>query len=878
MFGQTDLTMLKICIKKRRILRRRIEMKKIFLLLTVVVLAFPGFVKTQQVYEFKTISHGPLGDNLGTPMTVCAMPDGSVAVFDASTTSIAFFDKTGKLTKKTRIKIDSFTSSTIPADIQFGGFVQPISFDSDDEGNLFILSVKNLGKLMPDGSTSPLIDFASLSPSLTSPVMVHILKNKIYILDQKLGVAVFDASGKYEKTIGQQGTGSGKFNSPVNFWVGIDGSVVILDSRSFADLEEDESTEMLLLMYDHSGNLVKEFGPSATGMQTEDYTLTTPWVGTMTRTAIYLVDISFKDYQLSWIIKQFNLDGDFIKIWPIIADDKLEQPGIIKDVILSMDSGSDDSVYFTMPFAGKLYSDPSAFRKVGDSKPQTEGIKLPSSAITSPSGNTYILDIFPPMIHQYDSTGKLVNRKEIKDNFSILPGLDLSFGIDMAYAKGEIVVSTGMHVIKIDEKSLGITGETDLSSSSMDFSVFHSIAWKDGFLAAIDSSGQVSVSSGGIPITFDAMKDMGAKKLTDIAFDKNGSILVLDPVIKKIGMYTTSGSFVGKVDISSTIESPSSFCCLPTGEIVILDAQSSNMNLVASNGSVISSFGKLGPISSTATREDYAANPGEFYLPTHITSNSDGILTIVDFGNCRVQTAKNATPAPPEKTPAKLSVSHSKIDFGKVYYENEGASVQIEIKNLGETDMSGLIKTNTGSIKVTPKIITPETKTVTVTLVPEKSMAWRPFSDKLSIETNGGNTELPITANIVGKVIKMTIGSTSFQVTTDKQETVISPRSPEIVSGRTYVPLRATGDIFKAGINWDTATKKVTFTMDGKTIELWIGRNVATVDGQEVPLSSPPIILNSSTYVPIRFVSEQMGANVEWDGQAKTVTITYPKP
>lgn len=853
-------------------------MKKFFLLLTIMVLAFPGFVKTQQTYEFKTIGHGPLGDDLGTPMTVCAMPDGSVAVFDASTTSIVFFDKTGKLTKKTRIKIDAFTSSTIPADTQFGGLVQPISFDCDDEGNLFLLTAKNLGKLGQDGSTTPVIDFSSLSPALTAPIMVHISKNKFYILDQKLGVAVFDSTGKFEKTIGQQGKGSGKFNSPVNFWVGVDGSVVILDSQNFGSQEEAETTEMLLMVYDHSGNLTKEFGPSASDMETEDYMLTMPWVGTMTRTAIYLVDISFKNYQLNWVIKQFNLEGDFVKVWPIIRDDKLEQPSLIKDVIISMDSGSDDSVYFTMPFAGKLLSEPSMFVKIGSSKSDTGTIKLPSSAITTPSGNTYVLDIFPPVIHQYDSTGKLIKEVEIKDNFSILPGFDLSFGIDMTYAKGEIIVSTGMHVLKIDEKTLEVIGETDLSSSSMGYSIFQSIAWKDGSLAAIDSNGQVSVSSGGIPITFDAMKDMEAKKLTDVAFDKNGSILVLDPTIKKIGMYTTSGSFMGKIDISPTIESPSSICCLPTGEIAIVDALNCNINLIASNGSVISSFGKPGPISSTATEQDYAANPGEFYMPTHITSNADGILTIVDFGNCRVQTAKNATPPPPEKTPAKLSVSHTKIDFGKVYYENEGASVQIEIKNLGETDMSGLIKTDTGKIKVTPKIITPETKTVTVTFVPEKSMAWRPFGDKLTIETNGGNAEVPVTANVIGKVIKMTIGSTSFQVTTDKQETVTSPRSPEIVSGKTYVPLRATGDIFKAGIDWDNATKKVTFTMDGKTIELWIGKNTASVDGQEVPLSSPPIILNSSTYVPIRFVSEQMGASVEWDGQTKTVTITYPKP
>lgn len=852
-------------------------MKKILLILSAIALAFPGFVKTQQAYDFKIVGHGPLENNLGTPMSVCALENGSTAVFDASTTSINTYDRSNKLIKKIRVKIESLTGTSIPDDLQFGSFVQPVSFDVDEKGNFYLLTQKNLGKLGEDGSTTLFLNFESISPSLTAPMMFHIFKDKFYVLDQKLGVVVFDSNGKYEKTIGTVGKGSGKFNNPVNFWIGIDGSLTVLDSAGlFGD--DDQGSEMLLLMYDQTGNLVKEFGPKAIGYDFQDYMLVTPWAGTMTRTAIYLVDLSMKDFQISWVIKQFNLDGDFIKVWPIVRENKLETTNIIRDVIISMDCGPDNSVCFSMPFAGKLYNDPTAFGLIAESSPKADVLKLPASAVTSPTENTYVLDVYPPTIRMYDLDGQLIKQREIKDNFSAIPGLDLSLGLDLALTKNEIIISTGLYVLKLDPTTLETTGQVDLVSGSMDMPVFISLAWKDGYLGALDSNGKISVSSGGIPITFDAAKEFEAKKLADIAFDKNGSILALDTVGKRIGVFTTSGSFQGKIDIDPAIKNPTSFCTLPTGEIAILDSADGQIKLVISNGSLISAIGKQGMLVSVTSEKDYASNAGEFYLPSHITSNQEGTLTVVDFGNCRIQKITNSTPQPPDKTPAKLSVTHTKLDYGKVYYENESNSIQIGIENLGQTDMSGIIKTGTGKVKVSPKIITPETKSVTVTFVPDKTMAWKVFTDKLTIETNGGNAELPITASVIGKTIKMTIGSTSFQVTTDKQETVTSPRSPEVVSGRTYVPLRATGDIFNAKIDWDNTEKKVTLVMDGKIIELWIGKNTATVDGVEVPLSNPPIIIKGSTYVPIRFVSEQMGANVEWDGQLKVVTITYPKP
>ena len=57
-------------------------------------------------------------------------------------------------------------------------------------------------------------------------------------------------------------------------------------------------------------------------------------------------------------------------------------------------------------------------------------------------------------------------------------------------------------------------------------------------------------------------------------------------------------------------------------------------------------------------------------------------------------------------------------------------------------------------------------------------------------------------------------------------------------------------------------------------IKITIGANVAYVNGAEVALDVPAFIENGRTYMPVRFVAENLGAAVEWDGVTSTATLT----
>ncbi|MBE7052650.1 MAG: hypothetical protein E7391_00040 [Ruminococcaceae bacterium] len=103
---------------------------------------------------------------------------------------------------------------------------------------------------------------------------------------------------------------------------------------------------------------------------------------------------------------------------------------------------------------------------------------------------------------------------------------------------------------------------------------------------------------------------------------------------------------------------------------------------------------------------------------------------------------------------------------------------------------------------------------------------------------------------------------------------LVMDQSPIIVEGRTLVPLRAIFEALGATVEWDDATKTASGKLGAKTVSLQINNTVAKVNGADVTLDVPAQIVNSRTLVPVRFISESLGALVGWNGDTRTVTVT----
>ena len=114
-----------------------------------------------------------------------------------------------------------------------------------------------------------------------------------------------------------------------------------------------------------------------------------------------------------------------------------------------------------------------------------------------------------------------------------------------------------------------------------------------------------------------------------------------------------------------------------------------------------------------------------------------------------------------------------------------------------------------------------------------------------------------------GKTIKLQIGSRIVNV---DNEAVIYDAAPVIRNDRTLVPIRIITEALGGKVDWNGATKEVTLSINDKEIKMTIGKTLEKY-------CVAPVIIDGRTFVPVRFVADELGANVAWDDATKTVTI-----
>ncbi|MCI3921361.1 stalk domain-containing protein [Paenibacillus sp. TRM 82003] len=99
---------------------------------------------------------------------------------------------------------------------------------------------------------------------------------------------------------------------------------------------------------------------------------------------------------------------------------------------------------------------------------------------------------------------------------------------------------------------------------------------------------------------------------------------------------------------------------------------------------------------------------------------------------------------------------------------------------------------------------------------------------------------------------------------------------PMIEQERTFVPVRFVVDALGGNVDWSAADKKVTIRKGTHYVELWVGQTEMIADGTKTSSDAAPIIRNNRTLLPLRFVSEQLGLNVVWDAATRGITIQEP--
>ena len=173
--------------------------------------------------------------------------------------------------------------------------------------------------------------------------------------------------------------------------------------------------------------------------------------------------------------------------------------------------------------------------------------------------------------------------------------------------------------------------------------------------------------------------------------------------------------------------------------------------------------------------------------------------------------------------------------------------------------------------------------TITITATPQagyelSSITAATSGESLKLTKNGNKYtfimpagDVKVQANFAQKDVKpstkqtiiMTIGQKSM---TADGKSIMLDAAPVIMNNRTYVPIRAITESLGGSAEWNAKERSVTLKIDEQMITLKIGTVLEKY-------GAAPLIIDNRTYVPIRFVAEELGASVVWDGQTRTVTI-----
>ncbi|MGI5839629.1 MAG: stalk domain-containing protein [bacterium] len=128
--------------------------------------------------------------------------------------------------------------------------------------------------------------------------------------------------------------------------------------------------------------------------------------------------------------------------------------------------------------------------------------------------------------------------------------------------------------------------------------------------------------------------------------------------------------------------------------------------------------------------------------------------------------------------------------------------------------------------------------------------------------------DAPLSINIV-----LTVGKPEALVDGEPVRLDAAPYI-EAPVGRTFVPVRFIGEALGATVEWLAASKQVVIRDGGTEIILTIGSKTVLVNGEAQAIDCSPVVLPPGrTFVPLRFVSETLGASVDYDGAAKQITI-----
>lgn len=155
------------------------------------------------------------------------------------------------------------------------------------------------------------------------------------------------------------------------------------------------------------------------------------------------------------------------------------------------------------------------------------------------------------------------------------------------------------------------------------------------------------------------------------------------------------------------------------------------------------------------------------------------------------------------------------------------------------------------------------------------------ISNNANLQLRCALTDAPVTIPLKSytyrpEKVRLTIGSKNMDV---DGRIIEMDTAPSLKDNRTFVPFRAIGELLGARVEYDSTVNTIITTFDGTRLTMSIGYNHYAVDGTVYQMDTAPFVnADNRTMVPIRFVAEVMGYDVNYlpgtGGAAGSVVFT----
>lgn len=213
------------------------------------------------------------------------------------------------------------------------------------------------------------------------------------------------------------------------------------------------------------------------------------------------------------------------------------------------------------------------------------------------------------------------------------------------------------------------------------------------------------------------------------------------------------------------------------------------------------------------------------------------------------------------------------VDFEQV---PRGTSKTLKLTVNVNSNIKGTIKTDVPWLMVSPTTFEGKKSVeVSVTVVASALPSGESFTGHITITGNQYCLEKTVDVSVsTEKDINIKLTLGSTKATINGRNITLDV-PPQSVKGSTMVPLRFVSDAFGCNLEWNQTERKITLTRGSSVIILWVDKLTAKVNGENKTLKSAPAVIKGKTFIPLRFIAEAFGATVNFDSKTQEITINW---